>query len=213
MNAGPLFFIARADSALRSFTDLRGRRVAVGPRTSGMVQHAHVIFGALGASFSDFSPVYLDFAAGAEALAKGEIDAQFQCPIPNKVMSELAGRVALRVISYTPGQLEAVLQAVPYYRRTVMRKGAIRGLEADTPQIAVINVLVTHPRVPDATVREAVAAIVANSSELGRLNPLFAEMAQLFAPLRSHGAAALEFGGVPLHAGARRAYRELGLLA
>ena len=128
-------------------------------------------------------------------------------------MSELAERVALRVVSYAPGQLETVLQAVPYYRRTVMRKGAIRGLEADTPQIAVINVLVTHPRVPDATVREAVAAIVANGSELGRLNPLFAEMAQLFAPLRSQGAAALEFGGVPLHAGARRAYRELGLLA
>jgi len=212
MNAGPLFFIARADSALRSFADLRGRRIAVGPRRSGMVQHAHVIFGALGAGFSDFSPVYLDFAAGAEALATGEIDAQFQCPIPNKVMSELAERVALRVVSYAPGQLESVLQAVPYYRRTVMRKGAIRGLDADTPQIAVINVLVTHPRVPDAIVREAVAAIVASCGELGRLNPLFSQMKQLFAPLRSQGAAALEFGGVPLHAGARRAYRELGLL-
>lgn len=213
MNAGPLFFIARADSALRSFADLRGRRIAVGPRTSGMVQHAHVIFGALGSSFTDFSPVYLDFAAGAEALAAGEIEAQFQCPIPNKVMSELAERVALSVVSYAAGQLETVLQAVPYYRRAVMRKGAIRGLEVDTPQIAVINVLVTHPRVPEETVRAAVAAIVASCSELGRLNPLFAEMAQLFAPLRSEGAAALEFGGVPLHPGARRAYRDLGLLA
>ena len=28
-------------------------------------------FGALGMSFSDFTPVYLDFAAGAEALAAG----------------------------------------------------------------------------------------------------------------------------------------------
>jgi TRAP transporter TAXI family solute receptor len=212
MNAGPLFFIARAASALRSFADLRGRRIAVGPRTSGMVQHAHVIFGALGASFSDFAPVYLDFAAGAEALAAGEIDAQFQCPIPNKVMSELAERVALRVISYAPGQLETVLQAVPYYRRTVMRKGDIRGLEADTPQVGVLNVLVTHLRVPEATVREAVAAIIESGTELGRLNPLFSEMAQLFVPLRSQGAAALEFGGVPLHRGARRAYRELGLL-
>ena len=212
MNAGPLFFIARADSAIRSFADLRGRRVAVGPRTSGMVQHAHVIFGALGSSFFDFSPIYLDFAAGAEALAAGEIDAQFQCPIPNKVMSELAERVALRVIPYAPGQLETVLQAVPYYRRTVMRKGAIRGLEADTPQAGVLNVLVTHPRVPEATVREAVAAIIAGGTELGRLNPLFRHMRQLFLPPWAEGAAALEFGGVPLHAGARRAYRELGLL-
>jgi TRAP-type uncharacterized transport system substrate-binding protein len=34
----------------------------------------------------------------------------------------------------------------------------------------------------------------------------------LLEPLRSEGAAALEFGGVPLHPGALRAYREAGLL-
>jgi TRAP-type uncharacterized transport system substrate-binding protein len=37
-------------------------------------------------------------------------------------------------------------------------------------------------------------------------------MEELFAPLRSQGPAALEFGGVPLHPGALRAYREAGLV-
>jgi hypothetical protein len=213
MNAGPLFFITRAESPVRSFSDLRGRRVAVGPRTSGMVQHAHGIFGALGMSFSDISPVYLDFAAGAQALAAGEVDAQFQCPIPNAVMTALAQRIALRVLPYAAGELETVMQAVPYYRRTVMRTGAICGLDADLPQLAVVNVLVTHPRVPAATVREVVAAIVAKGEELGRLNALFASMGELLQPLRSQGAAALEFGGVALHPGALQAYRDAGLLA
>jgi TRAP transporter TAXI family solute receptor len=213
MNAGPLFFIVRAESPIRSFSDLRGRRVAVGLRTSGMVQHAHGMLGALGLSFSDFSPVYLDFAAGAAALAVGEVDAQFQCPIPNAVMTELAQRVALRVLSYDAGELERVLAAVSYYRRTVMRCGAIRGLDVDLPQVAVLNVLVTHARVPEGVVCEAVAAVATGGAELGRLNPLFAGLAELFEPLRSHGRAALEFGGVTLHPGALRAYRELGLLA
>src|SRR5438093_3985496 len=70
MNAGPLFFIVRAEAPIRSVADLSGRRVALGLKTSGMVQHAHNIFGALGLSFSEFSPIYLDFAAGADALAK-----------------------------------------------------------------------------------------------------------------------------------------------
>jgi uncharacterized protein len=212
MNAGPLFFIVRADLPIRSFSDLRGRRIAVGLRTSGMVQHAHGLFRALGMSFSDFIPVYLDFAAGAEALAVGDVDAQFQCPIPNPVMTELAQRVSLRVLPYEPDQLEAVLGAVPYYRRTVMRAGAIRGLDADLPQIAVLNVLVTHRRVGDAIVQEAVAAIATSCDELGRLNPLFANMQELFEPLRSQGPEALEFGGVPLHPGALRAYRDIGLV-
>jgi TRAP-type uncharacterized transport system substrate-binding protein len=40
MNAGPLFFITRADSSLRKVTDMRGRRLVVGPQWSGMTQHA-----------------------------------------------------------------------------------------------------------------------------------------------------------------------------
>ena len=212
MNAGPLFFIARAGSSIRAVSDLRGQRVAVGLRTSGMVQHVHAIFGALGLSFADFTPAYLDFAAGADALAAGEVDAQFQCPIPNQVMTDLAARMDLAVLPYAQSQIETVMQAVPYYRATVMRKHAIRSLEQDVAQLAVVNVLATHARVPESVVRAVVSAVIAAADELARINPLFAGLADLFEPLRLQGPAALEFGGVPLHPGALRAYREAGLM-
>jgi TRAP transporter TAXI family solute receptor len=212
MNAGPLFFIARADSDLRSVTDVRGRRLVVGPEKSGMTQHARVILGALGLTFSDVTPLFLDFAAGAAALERGEADAQLQCPIPNKVMTALAARVLLRVLPYAPADLDTVLRAVPFYRRTVMRKGAIRGLDADVAQAAVVNVLVTHARVAEDKVKDVAAAIFAARDELPRLNALFDGVAALFEPLRSDGASALEFGGVALHPGAVAAYRAAGLL-
>jgi TRAP transporter TAXI family solute receptor len=213
MNAGPLFFIARADSDLRTVTDLRGRRLVVGPQQSGMTQHARVILGALGLTFADVTPMFLDFAAGAETLARGEADAQLQCPIPNKVMTALAARVLLRVLPYAPADLDTVLRAVPFYRRTVMRKGAIRGLDADVAQAAVVNVLVTHARTPENIVAAVASAVFTARDELPRLNALFDGIAALFEPLRSDGAAALEFGGVALHPGARAAYRAAGLLA
>jgi hypothetical protein len=212
MNAGPLFFIARADSALRSVAHLRGRQLAVGAQGSGMAQHARVILGALGMSFDDVLPAYLDFAAGADALARGDIDAQLQCPIPNAVMTALADRVALRVLPYPPGDLDKVLGAVPFYRRAIMRKGAIRGLEADVAQVAVVNVLVTHARADASLVRDVTVAILAAREELPRLNALFTGLAELFELLRHDGATALEFGGVPLHDGAVAAYRAAGLL-
>jgi uncharacterized protein len=212
MNAGPLFFITRADSPVRSLADLRGRRIAVGPEKSGMVQHVHTIFGVLGIAFTEFVPVYLDFEAGAQALATGEIEVQFQCPIPNKVMTDLSERVDVRVLPYPPGELERVLDAVSFYRRTVMPKGALRGLDADVPQLAVVNILATHARVPELLVREAVATIASSAGELGRLNRLFVGLGELLAPLSHQGAKALEFGGVSLHPGAVAAYREAGLL-
>jgi TRAP transporter TAXI family solute receptor len=212
MNAGPLFFITRADSTVRSVADLRGRRVAVGMSTSGMVQHAHNIFRVLGLSFSDFTPVYHDFTAGAEALAAGEVDAQFQCPIPNKVMTELSERAAVRVLPYAPEDLAALMKAVSFYRPVTMRKGAFRGLDSDIAQPAVVNVLATHARMPEAVVHEAIAAILANTDELSRLNSLFSGLNELFEPLRKQGPSALEFGGVKLHPGALSAYRQVGLL-
>jgi TRAP transporter TAXI family solute receptor len=212
MNAGPLFFITRADSTVRSVADLRGRRVAVGMSTSGMVQHAHNIFRVLGLSFSDFTPVYHDFAAGAEALAAGEVDAQFQCPIPNKVMTELSERAAVRVLPYAPEDLAALMKVVSFYRPVTMRKGAFRGLDSDSAQPAVVNVLATHARMSEAVVHEAIAAVLANTEELGRLNSLFSGLDELFEPLRKQGPAALEFGDVKLHAGALSAYRQAGLL-
>jgi TRAP transporter TAXI family solute receptor len=212
MNAGPLFFIARAEAPMRTVADLRDRRVAVGPRLSGMTQHAHAIFGALGLTFDDITPVYLDFADGAAALAVGAVDVQLQCPIPNKVMTELSERVAVRVLPYAAGDLDKVLAAVPFYRRTIIREGGFRGLDADVPQVAVVNVLVTRARVNDATVRAVTASILSARAELGALNPLFRDMGELFAPLATQGVVAIEFGGVALHPGALAAYREAGLI-
>jgi TRAP transporter TAXI family solute receptor len=212
MNLGPMFFIARADSGIAAVSDLAGRRVSVGLATSGIAQHAHSIFGALGIGFSDFTPLYLDFAAGADALRKGEIDAQLQCPIPNQVMSALDADIALTVLPYAAGTLEKVLAAHAIYRTAVMRKGSLRALKEDVAQPGVVNVLVTHAQQPADMVAAVVGAIVNGADDLGRLNPLFAGIADLWQPLRTQGAKALEFEGVPLHEGAVAAYRAAGLI-
>ena len=158
VNAGPLFFITLASSPLRSVSDLVGRRIAVGLEDSGMVQHVHTMFDVLGISFEDFTPIYLAFADGAEALEAGEADAQFQCPIPNQVMTDLSRRTDIRVLDHGPGSLDRLIAAVPFYRPVMMAAGALPGLHADTTQAGVLNVLVTHERVA----RETVAEIVRN---------------------------------------------------
>lgn len=211
-NAGPLFFIALASSGLRTVAELRGKRICVGPATSGMAQHADTMFRALGWSADDVTIVHLDFAQGAEALKRGDVDAQLQCPIPNKVMNALDASADLRALDWG-SDLDRLLAFQPLYRPTTIRAGKLRCVTADIKQPAVVNVIVTHANVDAALVKSVVGAIVAGAETLVKLEPLYDGLPDLFPPLRSEGAKAFEFGGVPLHEGAVAAYREAGLLA
>ena len=83
-NAGPIFFVALADTPVENIGGLARRRVAVGARDSGMTQHVHTLCDALGIPFSDFEPVYLGFPEGADALVAGRWTSSSSAPFPTR---------------------------------------------------------------------------------------------------------------------------------
>lgn len=211
-NAGPMCFVRLANAPIHSVADFKGKRIAIGAKGSGMEQHIHTIFDVLGISFDSFTPVHMSFVEGAEALVAGKIDVQFHPPIPNKVLTELSQRADIRVIPYGAGQLDKLFAQVPFYRPVTVEKSAFRGVVEDITQVGVINVIVTHESVGERIVHDMAKTIADNLDALPTMNPLFKGLRNLFEPLRTQGAAAFEFGGVELHPGALKAYREAGWL-
>jgi TRAP transporter TAXI family solute receptor len=212
-NVGPMFFVKRADAPIQSVAEFKGKRIAIGTKGSGMEQHVHTIFAVLGIDFDSFTPLNMSFVQGADELIAGKIDAQFQPPIPNRVMTDLSLRADVRVIPYAPGQLPRVIGEVPFYRSVIIEKDAFRGVVEDIAQLGVVNVLVTHARTPESIVHDMARTIADDLDNLPIMNRLFTGLKNLFEPLRIQGRTAFEFGGVPLHPGAVRAYREAGWLS
>ena len=211
-NAGPMCFVKLASSPIQSVADFKGKRIAIGTKGSGMEQHIHTIFGVLGISFDSFTPVHMGFAEGADALIAGAIDAQFHPPIPNKVLTDLSQRADVRIVPFAQGQMDKILAQVPFYRPVVMEKNVFRGVVENVAQVGVINVIVTHERIAETVVYDMAKTIAGNLDALPPMNPLFKGLKDLFEPLRAQGASAFEFGGVALHPGAVKAYRETGWL-
>ncbi|MGH7854166.1 MAG: TAXI family TRAP transporter solute-binding subunit [Candidatus Binatia bacterium] len=211
-NAGPMCCVKLASSPIQTVADFKVKPIAIGTKGSGMEQHIHTIFAVLGISFDSFTPVHMGFAEGADALVAGAIDVQFHPPIPNKVLTDLSRRADIRVVPFGAGQLEKVLAQVPFYRPVVMEKNVFRGVIEGVTQVGVINVIVTHERIAETVVYDMAKTIAENLDALPRMNPLFKGLKDLFEPLRTKGAAAFEFGGVALHPGAVKAYRETGWL-
>jgi len=212
-NFGAMFFIVRNDSSLQQVRDMVGKRVAIGPKGSGMVQHIHTIIGVLGISFDEFTPVYMSFEEGGQALEAGDIDAQWQCPYPNPVMKDTSDRMDVRVLHFDSEDLSKVLREVDFYRHSVLPAGFFRGIEQDTEQLAVVNIVAAHERTDFEIVRKFVATMLSNLDELAEINQLFKGLGDLYEPLRSDGQAALEFGGAPMHPGAVQAYKDAGYLS
>jgi TRAP-type uncharacterized transport system substrate-binding protein len=77
-------------------------------------------------------------------LIDGEIDAQWQPPIPNVQFDELNSRAEIKVLSFSAEQRRTILDKVPYYAEATISKEAVHGLARDTVEIAVVNVLAVH---------------------------------------------------------------------
>ena len=106
-----------------------------------------------------------------------------------------------------------MLEQIDFYRHSVIPKGFFRGIDTETEQLAVVNIVAAHENTDAEVVRKLVATMLSNLDELTEINALFRGLGDLFEPLRTEGTAALEFGGVPLHPGAIEAYRDAGFLS
>ena len=212
MGAWPLFFITLDSSPIKNVTDLKGKRVAVGARGSGMEQHARTVLGAIGMTFNDISPVYLAFGPGSAAVREGKADAQLQCCIPNAGLTQLTELSKTRVVSITPEQVAKVMAGEGVYDDGVLKKGAIKHLENDTPTLNILNGWIGMSTLPDETAYSIAKIFIAQLGDIASKAPQYVSVRdEMFARAKTRGASALE-AGAPLHPGAARAFKEAGIL-
>ena len=212
ISTGPLFFVAPRDSKLNSVSDLIGKRIGVGYRNSGMVEHVRTIFRALGISFDAIEPCYLHSNEGNRLLLEGEIHAQFEPPYPNPHFDELSRQVDLKILSFSAEERSRILDKVPYYAESLVPKGAFPGHDRDSVEIAVTNVLAVHANEAEDMIFRLTSAVIAHRDELMRRHALFRGLDRLLIVAHDRLIPALEHAGASLHPGAQRAFREAGVL-
>lgn len=207
----PLFFVTLADSGIKRINDIKGKRLAVGARGSGMEAHARKILGALGMGFKDIKPVYLSFGPGGRAVREGKADAQLQCCAPNKGLTELTELANVRAVTIPKNQLDTVTNSSPAYWQMSLPKGAFKGHGRDLTTIRITNGWMV-PRNSDPQIAYVIAkTVIAKYKSMAKKARHYASIEPLFAAARKEGVSALEVGA-PLHPGAIRAFKEAGIL-
>jgi TRAP transporter TAXI family solute receptor len=195
--------VASADSGIKTLADLKGKRISVGAPKSGTELNARAILKAAGLTYKDFAKVeYLPFGESVELMKNRQLDVTLQSAgLGVSSLRDLASSQQIVVVPI-PADIVAKVGDVAYQSAMIPAK-TYEGQDKDVPTVAIQNFLVTNESVPTDTVYKMTKSMFEN------LN--------LLAAAHSAGKAiklenALKGMPVPLHPGAEKYYREVGLL-
>ncbi|MEZ5684674.1 MAG: TAXI family TRAP transporter solute-binding subunit [Paracoccaceae bacterium] len=202
----PFTVVARADAGVTNFEDLKGKRVNVGNPGSGQRDTMEVLMAAMGWTMADFALTSeLQAAEQSQALCDNNIDAMvYTVGHPSGSIQEATTACDATLVNVTGDAVAKLVAEHPYYRVATIPGGMYRGNDADVTTFGVGATLVTSAAVSDDVVYALVKAVFSDIDTFRGLHPAFANLdpAQMVADGLS----------APLHPGAEKYYREVGLI-
>jgi TRAP transporter TAXI family solute receptor len=195
--------VASADSGIKTLADLKGKRISVGAPKSGTELNARAIFKAAGLNYSDFSKVeYLPFGESVELMKNRQLDATLQSAgLGVSSLRDLATSIKMIVVPIPPEVVSKV--GDPAYQSGMVPANTYEGQTANVPTAYVQNFLVTHEGVPADTVYKMTKAMFENLDQLKAAHAAAKSIRR---------EAAVNGMPLPLHPGAEKYYREVGVI-
>ena len=200
----PFTVLARKEANVKTFTDLKGKRVNVGNPGSGTRAAMEELLGALGWTMADFSlAAELKADEHGAALCDNKIDAFFYgVGHPSANIQDPVTVCGAKLVPITGAAVDKLVSDKPYYAKVNIPGGLYAGNPDPTPTYGVLATFVSSTRVPNETVYAVVKAVFENFDEFKRLHPALANLKA--EEMVKNGLSA------PMHPGAEKYYKEKG---
>ena len=198
----PLHFVVRAGSGITTISDLRNRRVSMGPPGTGTSLIVQLLLEAFGVPLSTVHVEPLQFNEAARRLVAGTLDAMFDDAIYPAESVRIATKGGARLLPLVGPSIERLRHEYPFFRNAVIPQGSYPGVTQVIHTIGVDSLLICRRDLDESVVYDLTKhffeALPALSSSLEALR---------FMDLDESPATP-----IPLHDGAARYYRERELL-
>lgn len=174
----PFTLMARDDSGIQTFDDLKGKRVNVGDPGSGTRATMNVILDAKGWSNKDFKVASeLKPAEMASVMCDNNLDAiTYNVGHPNGALKEAAASCNAHLVPVTGEAIDKLVDAHSYYAKATIPGGLYKGTDNPVETFGVYATLVTSSDVEADKVYAVVKAVFDNFDRFKRLHPAFANL-------------------------------------
>ena len=203
----PLQIVVRGDSDIKSIADLKGKRIAPGLKgTSGEVLVRNIL-SVYGLSYQDMAKVeHLAYADAAMQMKDGHIDAFMPfTTVPAPVIQDTAVSIGggVRILSLEPDKFAELKKINDGYSDLVVKAGTYKGHDTDALSVGSNNVVICQKSLPEELVYEMTRALITNKDKFTKVHKVVENWTPEYA---------VKDIGVPLHPGALRYYKEIGVI-
>ncbi|WP_256298925.1 TAXI family TRAP transporter solute-binding subunit [Haloarchaeobius salinus] len=186
--------VTLAGTGISQPADLEGATINTGDLGSGTQVNATQILEVLG--IEEYDEQNAGFATAADQLRNGDIDAAFVVGgWPVGAIADLATSSDIEIVEITGDNLQAVLDAAPFYAEDTIPGGTYNGVGEDRGTVSVQAMIATRSDLAASTVESVTAAIFDNTGELSIKSEFITrETAQDGMSIELHEGAAAYFG-------------------
>lgn len=193
-----------SNNKITSIEELKGKRVSVGDIGSGCEFNARQILEAYGMSFDDIEVHNLSFGDSATALKDDKIDAFFcVAGAPTTAIVELATSNSINLLEVDDEHAAILMEKYPFYTQYSVPGNSYKGVTDDVKTVAVVATYIVSEKLEEDLVYQITKALFENASEIAAAHPKGAELNLEYS---------ISSISIPLHKGAEKYYREIGVL-
>lgn len=201
-----IHLVASADSGIETVADLEGKTVSLDEPGSGTLVDARIILEAYGLSEEDVDAAYLKPDQAAERMRDGAMDAFFFVGgFPAGAITELASQDDIVIVPISGEEAKSITDEYTFFAEHTVPAGTYEGVEEDVQTLSVGAQWITSAEQPEELIYDITAALWNDNTR-----------ALLDAGHQKGKSITLETAldgiGIPLHPGAKRFYREQGLI-
>ena len=198
----------RADSDIQSFADMKDKNISPGKAKWTGTAFAESILKHYGITFDDIKANggtvhHVDYTESVALMKDGHIDVFMAATnMPQASFIELEQSPGIRFIGIPEADRDAIIAANPGYIPGVMPKGVYESVTEDLSSLGIVVNMVVHKDMPEEIVYQMCKVFWANHGT-------FAEVKSVWNRVDVNNA--LKGVAIPVHPGAERCYKELGV--
>ena len=200
-----LTLVTRKDANINTIYDIKNKKINIGNPGSGNEATVLTLLNKLDMSVNDLK--YAGKFKSSEmpdALRDKKIDGYFyMVGHPTANIKDAANSTNIRITSITGDKIDSLIKEKPYFAKANVPGSIYKGSPKAVPTFGVKAVLVTSEDVSQKSVYTLVKAILENFEKFKTLHPAYANITK---------ESLLDGITAPLHDGAKKYYKEKGIL-